>query len=127
MNRNQIPWLAMGLAGGIPAILGAVRLLEPVHLLLPACPLKTMTGIPCVTCGLTRCVQALARGRLLEAFYWHPVAVLLLGLVPFVIFWDLKRAWKAEPYPGLPDSLALRLTLIGIFLATWILQVARGI
>jgi hypothetical protein len=127
MNRNRVPWLAMGLAGGIPAILGAARLLEPVRELLPVCPLKAMTGLPCATCGLTRCVQALAQSNWLEAFHWHPVAVLLLGLVPFVIFWDLKRAWKAAPYPDLPDSLALRLTLIGIFLATWILQVARGI
>jgi hypothetical protein len=127
MKPGRTPWLTLGLVGGILAILGLARLLEPLRAALPMCPLKTLTGIPCATCGLTRCVLALAQGRLREAFHWHPVAVLLLWLAPLVILWDLKRAWKGESYPALPDSLALRLGLLGLFLATWVLQVARGI
>jgi len=123
---RRVPWfalVALGLAVGI-RILGLVAPWLPA---LPACPFKTLTGLPCATCGLTRCILALGEAKWGEAFHWHPGAVVALALLPLLGLWDLRRAWRGRPYPPLPDSLALRLLAGGLLLGVWALQVARGI
>ena len=124
---NRIPWLALGILGTALAAMVGARLLAPWPGLLPACPLKSHVGIPCPTCGLTRCVMAAAGGHWAEAFHWHPVAVMLGLISPLAIGWDLRRAWTGAGYPPLPDSLPLRLGVAGLLLGTWVLQIVRGI
>lgn len=36
------------------------------------CPFYGVLGIPCLGCGATRALRALAAGRLLESLTWHP-------------------------------------------------------
>lgn len=123
---KRVPWVALGvlLAGLGTWVAG---LLSPYASLLPGCAFKRLTGVACATCGLTRCVLALGRGDWAGAFHWHPVAAGLVALLPFLGAWDLRRAWRNEPYPALPDSRALRLSIWALLLGTWALQVARGI
>lgn len=86
----RFPWLAAGL---VVAALLAVALtwaLSALPVELPPCPLKETLGIPCATCGGTRCALALARGHLGEAFHWHPVLAFLALLSPLVLLWDLR-------------------------------------
>ncbi len=61
---------------------------------LPNCPLRTWTGRPCPTCGLTRSVESLLKGNWQEAVNFHPFGPLLLvlGLVSLV-----GSALPAEP------------------------------
>ena len=125
--RNRIPWLAFGILGTTLMVLAGARILERWPVLLPVCPLKAYLGIPCATCGLTRCVIALAQGHWAEAFHWHPVAVTLGLLSPVAVAWDLRRAWRGDAYPPLPDSLPVRLGVAGLLAGTWVLQVIRGI
>ena len=124
---RRIPWLAAGLVFLGLVLASGAWLARAWALPLPSCPLKTYLGIPCVSCGLTRCVLALSQGRWAEAFHWHPVAVALLVASPLALFWDLRRAWRGLPYPALPDSGAARMGVVGLLLATWILQIVRGI
>lgn len=71
--------------------------------------------------------MALAEGQWRLAFHWHPVATLLILASPLFAAGDLWQAWRGLPLPGLPDSLASRWVVVGFFLGTWALQVARGI
>jgi hypothetical protein len=123
---RRIPWLAAGwLLAGI-----AMLLLAPVVQrfpgLLPACPFKAATGIACATCGLTRCLLAVAGGRWAEAFHWHPVAAALVLCSPLAAGWDGWRAWQGRPYPGLPDHWLPRALAATTLLGTWALQALRG-
>jgi hypothetical protein len=127
MNPRRVPWLALGFPAAAGFLLGAAWLQRTFPLRLPACPMKTYLGIPCATCGLTRCGLALARGDWGGAFHWHPVAVILLLLSPLAMAWDSRRAWRGEAYPPLPDSLPLRLGVAGLLAGTWLLQILRGI
>jgi hypothetical protein len=123
---KRIPWLAMGaLAAGLGC--WAAAFLRPVSNLLPGCAFKRLTGFPCATCGLTRCVMALGHAEWREAFHWHAAATVLAWLLPVMALWDLRRAWRGEAYPRLPDSRAARVSAWVILLGVWALQVAKGI
>jgi hypothetical protein len=123
---RRIPWVALG---ALLAGLGAwvATFLQPVSKLLPGCAFKRLTGFACATCGLTRCMMALGQGEWREAFHWHPVVACLAALLPGLALWDLRRAWRGDPYPPLPDSRAVRVSVWVILLGAWALQVARGI
>jgi len=123
---RRLPWLAF------LALLAAVGfrlavLLEPVSDLLPGCAFKRLTGLACATCGLTRCVLALGRWDWPAAFYWHPAAAAAVALLPIAAVWDIRRAWRGAPYPGLPDSKAFRFSAWIILFSVWALQMVRGI
>lgn len=46
------------------------------------CPIKTLTGIPCPSCGMTRSFLALAQGNLNESLNYHLFGfILFLGLL----------------------------------------------
>jgi len=123
---RRIPWVALGaLLAGLGA--WAASFLQPWSGLLPGCAFKRLTGIACITCGLTRCVMALGKGDWRMAFHWHPAAAGLAALLPAVALWDLRRAWRKEPYPELPDSGVARLSVWMLLIAIWALQVVRGI
>jgi hypothetical protein len=63
---------AVGLVGA-----AAVWPLLPVHPPL-ACPLRTLTGIPCPLCGMTRACVAAAHGHLGASLAFNPAGVLLM-------------------------------------------------
>ncbi len=52
-------------------------------LALRPCPFKAFVGLPCLSCGMTRCVVAFSHGQIVEAFLINPlggVAVAALAL-----------------------------------------------
>jgi hypothetical protein len=49
----------------------------PVHPPL-ACPFRTVTGIPCPLCGMTRAVVATVHGHLLESLRFNPAGILVV-------------------------------------------------
>jgi hypothetical protein len=121
-----MPWLALvALLAGIGA--WASTFLQPFASLLPGCAFKHLTGFACATCGLTRCVMALGRWEWREAFHWHPAVTILAAVCPALVLWDLRRAWRGDAYPDLPNSRAVRLSAWVLLLMVWALQVARGI
>lgn len=128
MNKGTpIPWLALAILGlGLSAALLA-WVIGSLHFTPPACPLKATLGIPCATCGGTRCALALVSGHFREAFHWHPVLALVGLLSPPALLWDLRRAWRRDAYPPLPESRLSRGAAALLLVGTWILQVARGI
>jgi hypothetical protein len=50
----------------------------PLHPPL-ACPLRTLTGVPCPLCGMTRAVVAAMHGHLLESLRFNPAGLLVVA------------------------------------------------
>jgi hypothetical protein len=123
---RRVPWVALG---ALLTWLGAwaASFLQPIAALLPGCAFKRLTGFACATCGLTRCLMALGARDWSTAFHWHPAAASFAVLLPIAALWDLRRAWRGDPYPRLPDSRLARLSVWLGLIAVWVLQVARGI
>jgi hypothetical protein len=45
---------------------------------MPSCPLRSLTGIPCPLCGMTRGVEALVHGDVVGSLRLNPGALLLV-------------------------------------------------
>jgi Protein of unknown function (DUF2752) len=53
----------------------------------PRCVFHQLTGLPCVTCGMTRSAIAFFHGHLIDAWSWNPlVFVILCGLSIFDVY-----------------------------------------
>ena len=60
------------------------------------CLFRSLTGIPCPTCGVTRSFAALTRLDFAESFYYHPLTILILALLYLVLYLDTSSLSKKE-------------------------------
>lgn len=51
------------------------------------CPLRILVGIPCPTCGTTRAVGLLIKGKITEAAMINPIWIFLLIIIVMVFFY----------------------------------------
>jgi hypothetical protein len=79
---------------GIGAAMLGVAALRPVvpFEFVPPCPLRTLTGIPCPLCGMTRGVTAVVHTDLARAALLNPGSVVAVVLVVLLLLaWRTKR------------------------------------
>jgi hypothetical protein len=110
-----------GVSFNVPDVRAAGGVMLGAALVLPAlpghpgfaCPLRTLTGIPCPLCGMTTSVEAAAHGHLGAAFAATPAGVVAV----LIALWLLVRP---------PSDLRLPVP-IGIFIlvAMWTFQLFR--
>jgi hypothetical protein len=59
---------------------------------VPRCPLRTLTGVPCPLCGSTRGVIAAVHGHLGHALELNPASLLVLALAAMLVLgWRIER------------------------------------
>ena len=79
------------IAGAAMLGVAAVRPLIPFEF-VPPCPLKTITGIPCPMCGMTRGVTALVHGDFARALLMNPASFVAVALALLLLVqWRTKR------------------------------------
>ncbi|MGF1509568.1 MAG: DUF2752 domain-containing protein [Myxococcota bacterium] len=77
------------LSSSIPV--GSIAAWSPLR-----CPLHSLTGISCPSCGLTRSVLSSLAGRVDEGFAFHPLGPILVHLLLSAAIWAIvapNRVW----------------------------------
>ena len=119
---------AIGRSATVLAGLGGVLLAgRAVGLHAPACPFRTITGVPCPGCGMTRLADAVAHGRLHLALGADPAGVLLLSAIAVLAVVHLTTVvvGHREPPRWLQGWLIPSL-LIGLLALHWGTTIVTG-
>lgn len=115
--------------GEVYALLGAAAVLAARFFpfdrypVLPACPLRTWTGVPCFSCGFTRAFVRTAHLELAGAWHASPLGtVLFLTLVLFVLAaavrWATGAPWP-QPVLSRREGWIVRIFVIVVLFGNW--------
>jgi len=93
---------------------------------MPPCPFRRLMGVPCLTCGSTRALVALARIDLGAAFLWNPLVAGagILFIAGGVVALAAALAGRGVETPR-PTPL-LRAALAAAIAANWAFLVVAG-
>lgn len=72
------------------------------------CALRAVTGWPCLACGGTRSVQALAAGNVVESLKLNPLVSIAVCASAIWLGFSLCRAWHALPAVTVRSDISLR-------------------
>lgn len=133
MRGNVLTWRRTARFGHpeVFALIGAASFLAARFLPLLAlpftCPLRSLAGIPCATCGMTHAFVELAHGHLAAAFAASPAGALLAAAAWGFALLDLVRAAAGWPLPVPAPRLARATVALGVatLLASWAYLLAR--
>ncbi len=102
----------------------AARFLPVLDLAIP-CPLRTLAGVPCATCGMTHAFVHLAHGEVRAAAAASPFGALLAAGAWLFAALDAGRLALRLPLPAPGPRLSRALASAGILalLANWVFLV----
>ena len=89
------------------------------------CPLRSLTGIPCPLCGMTRAATSLAAGDLHASLAFNPFLLPLAVATAVMSVVMLGRALGLVPDARPMSARATRLTTLAcslLVLASWVVQ-----
>jgi len=128
--EKKVPHSPIHMIWGIIAILliAGARMFSDFIPDLPPCLFRRLTGIPCLTCGGTHCIQALSQVNLVSAFQFNPL--IMLGILIMIVFslsvvggFVIKRRFRVELSTS--ELWGLRIGLIIIVCLNWIYLIVR--
>jgi hypothetical protein len=118
-TNHELIWLSVSVLS-----LTAAASWLAVGLPWPVCVFHELTGLPCLTCGMTRCAIQFFHGHFLAALKWNP---LVFGLLCGVIAYDLyaftslaTRAPRLRIAFGEAQKKYLRIIVISALALNWI-------
>lgn len=97
MHKDRVLWASLA----VLALAGAAYALRETagKGWMPGCVFRKLTGLDCPGCGMTRGTYALLHGRVLEAFAYNPVGMILLPLAMVAIGIEVMGWVRGKPLP----------------------------
>ena len=121
-------WLSVALAGAALVVLWVASGHEELPPLI--CPFRHLTGIPCVGCGGTRALLALARGEVQAAFFWNPlVALTAIGALAWLLYAavvTLLSAPRLRVRLAARDRFLFRTAAWAVLVGNWMFLILQG-
>ena len=102
-----------------------------LHLPVPSCAFHAITGLPCPTCGATRCLLALFHGNVGMAMHFNPLACMTLAAIAAfdlyaVAAWSLRGSRLRLTRARFLRPLVLRCAVIAAIAMNWVYLLHRG-
>ena len=117
------------MVGGASICLLGVALATP-GIELPRCVFKTVTGLPCPSCGVTRAVIALSRGQLAHGLFMNPLAAIACGAALVYLAYAAAvlafRLPRFRPVLSPAGARVVRIATVAVIGVNWIWLIATG-
>ena len=117
---HEALWLLVGSAS--LCLLG-VALATP-GIQLPRCAFKTITGLPCPTCGLTRTIIALSRGDVDRALFMNPLATIVCAAGLLYLLYSVAvltlRLPRLRPTLSAIGARRVRIGAVALLATNWL-------
>jgi Protein of unknown function (DUF2752) len=117
---HELVWLSVSVVS-----LGMAAAWFALGLPWPRCLFHDLTGLPCLTCGMTRCAIQFFHGQFLAALRWNPL--IFVALCALAIFHAYAFAVFALRAPRLriqfqtqKEKHGARMLIIAAFALNWI-------
>lgn len=99
------------------------------------CLVRTVTGMPCPSCGSTRAVISLLHGNLVQSVYINPLGIpvaLIMTITPFWILFDILagKSTLLKFYGRFEEILrkpGFAIPIVILVLINWIWNITKGI
>ncbi len=99
------------------------------------CLIKSITGVPCPSCGSTRSVLSILKGNFADALFWNPFGILIMIILlvaPLWMVYDLARQNDSLYRFYNRTELFLKRTWVAIpaillVLLNWVWNIAKGL
>lgn len=121
-------FLALMLPLGMLVVAKVASMVLTFH--VPLCMFHNLTGVPCPSCGGTRCAMAFSQGAFQQAISYHPLFFLafmismLGGGAYLILAWAEGRGWLAPVYCTEMERVLGRVrwlrVLLALFLLNWL-------
>ncbi len=130
-RTRKVGELEIGFIYGAIAIIAVVAArLFPLRELAPACVFRSLSSVPCPTCGSTRSLVHFSHGELAMAFSQNPLFAMVLTLILVYFFvGGIAALLKLPRLVFLLSPLERNLMSTGSFLliaANWIYLILRS-
>jgi hypothetical protein len=116
---HELVWLSVSFVS-----LGLAAAWLTIGLPWPRCAFHEITGLPCVTCGMTRCGIQFFQGHFLAALKWNPlVFAFLCGVTAYDVYAFTTLATRAPRLRvavGHAQRRCARGLVIGALMLNWI-------
>jgi hypothetical protein len=97
--------------------------------------IKKVTGLPCPSCGTTRSIFSVLDGDISHAVHWNPFGLVVFTLMIISPTWILVDVlFSKETFlrwygrvENLIRSRWIAIPAIGLVLANWIWNIAKGV
>jgi len=96
----------------------------------PQCLFHAITGLPCPTCGGTRCLRSFLAGEYRIAFEWNPLVFLgALGAASYGLYAAIVTLLRLPririAHVTRAEAHALRIAIVAVVAANWIYLIFR--
>jgi hypothetical protein len=117
---HELIWLSVSVSS-----LGAAAAWLALGLPWPQCAFHELTGLPCGSCGMTRCAIQFFHGHFLAAWKWNPlVFAFLWGVTVFDLYAFVTVATPAPrlriAHFGRGEKIFIRVSAVALLALNWI-------
>ncbi len=99
------------------------------------CLIKSISGVPCPSCGTTRSILELLDGHFITALQWNPMGIIVLLIMVISPVWILldmlfKKESFLRYYSRAENHLKskwIAIPAIGLVIINWIWNICKGL
>jgi hypothetical protein len=99
------------------------------------CLIKSITGVPCPSCGTTRSILELLGGHLISSLQWNPMGIIVLAIMVISPVWILvdlffQKESFLRQYNRIENQLKskwIAIPAIALVLVNWVWNICKGL